>query len=498
MGEHRGARRRVALAFGALVVALVVAVDAPVVTAQPPAPPSSDVPSSVPSTTLPGPPGPGGPTSTVPGTSSSVPSTTLPGASSSTTVPVTTIPPEIVDDPRAPVFVDPGPGDGGDAPVAQPSFDPGTQRVLAERVSSAQGRLDGARLSLTLVQSRLVTVTRELGVLRARLGRLGPTRRRRVAAVTAARRELREHTLSAFMNGRPGNALALVHTGDPVKLGVAHRYLSTVVAGDDELVRRYEAARRRLDRESASLNDRIVRAEADLVALRAQLADALATLGNASKELSAYAAGAQIYVEGFVFPVAGKVDFIDSWGFPRMTGTRFAHWHQGTDIFAAYGTPLVAVEDGVLDRIGSGTLGGNKLWVVGASGTEYYYAHLSAYAPGAVDGKRVRAGEVVGYVGNTGNAVGTPFHLHFEIHPGGGPAVNPYPVLHAVYSSRGAVGEVLGSPQVPINPFSLFVPRPGSPTTVAPGTSVPGGGPSTVPAAPPTTAAPSAPRRSGG
>jgi murein DD-endopeptidase MepM/ murein hydrolase activator NlpD len=157
---------------------------------------------------------------------------------------------------------------------------------------------------------------------------------------------------------------------------------------------------------------------------------------SASQELAAYEAGAHAYVDGFVFPVAGPVEFIDSWGYPRMMGSPSAHWHQGTDIFATAGTPLVASENGVLERVGNASLGGIKLWVVGESGNEYYYAHLSAFAEGVVEGKRVRAGEVIGYVGDTGNARGTSPHLHFEIHPDGlGPA-NPYPLLKAAYGAR--------------------------------------------------------------
>ena len=77
-----------------------------------------------------------------------------------------------------------------------------------------------------------------------------------------------------------------------------------------------------------------------------------------------------------------------------------------------------------------------QLWVAGDSGNGYYYAHLSAFAPGIHDGQRVRAGELVGFVGDTGNARGTSPHLHFEIHPGGIGPVNPYPLLRAAYGNR--------------------------------------------------------------
>lgn len=132
-------------------------------------------------------------------------------------------------------------------------------------------------------------------------------------------------------------------------------------------------------------------------------------------------------VGGSVFPVVGDVSFTDDWGASRpVTGT-----HAGNDLFADTGTPLVAVADGTLFQVGVNTLGGNRLWLRDQSGTEYYYAHLSAFAPGAVNGAQVRAGEVIGFTGNSGQAITTPPHLHFEIHPNGGDAINPYPYLVA-------------------------------------------------------------------
>ena len=100
-------------------------------------------------------------------------------------------------------------------------------------------------------------------------------------------------------------------------------------------------------------------------------------------------------------------------------------------MFAPTGTPLLAVADGTLSRVGINNLGGNRLWLTDEAGNEFYYAHLSAYAPAAVSGARVRAGQVIGFVGNTGQAITTPPHLHFEVHPQGGDSVNPYPYLVA-------------------------------------------------------------------
>ena len=141
-----------------------------------------------------------------------------------------------------------------------------------------------------------------------------------------------------------------------------------------------------------------------------------------------YGLGMIVGVDGMFCPVAGPVHFTSDWGFPRSGGRT----HKGTDLFARHGTPLVAVESGVIMRVANTDtgLGGITLWLRGASGTEYYYAHnsLNAVAPG----DRVSGGQVVAYLGATGNAAGTPPHLHFQLHPGGGDPTNPFPVLSAV------------------------------------------------------------------
>ena len=115
----------------------------------------------------------------------------------------------------------------------------------------------------------------------------------------------------------------------------------------------------------------------------------------------------------YVFPVAGSASFGDSYGAARSD----VSWHHGDDIFAPLGTPVVAVADGTLNRVGWERLGGWRLWVRDRLANEFYYAHLSGYTGTALRGTRVRAGQVLGFIGDTGDAFGTPFHLHFEIHP---------------------------------------------------------------------------------
>lgn len=128
----------------------------------------------------------------------------------------------------------------------------------------------------------------------------------------------------------------------------------------------------------------------------------------------------------YACPVGPQNNFIDSWHFPRSGGRR----HQGTDVFAPYGSGAYAVTNGVIDQWGNGGLGGITLWLRADNGDRFYYAHNSVNL--APVGTRVQAGELIARVGNTGNARTTPPHVHFESHPGGGAAANPYPFLAAI------------------------------------------------------------------
>jgi murein DD-endopeptidase MepM/ murein hydrolase activator NlpD len=116
------------------------------------------------------------------------------------------------------------------------------------------------------------------------------------------------------------------------------------------------------------------------------------------------------------------VAFGDTWGAPRSGGRR----HQGVDMIGPIGTPLLAVVDGFAEPK-TNTLGGTTIWFKGNDGNRYYYAHLDHYGTlGAV-----QAGTIIGYMGQTGNARFSVPHLHFEVHPAGGAAVNPYPTVRA-------------------------------------------------------------------
>ena len=139
--------------------------------------------------------------------------------------------------------------------------------------------------------------------------------------------------------------------------------------------------------------------------------------------LDAAAAG-KVATGASVCPVRGPVAFVNDWGAPRSGGRT----HQGNDMFAAMGTPDVALIDGYAEH-NLDDLGGVGIMLHGKDGNVYYYAHLSAYEGPS---RLVKAGEVIGYVGDTGNAKGGPPHTHFGIKPGGGAYVNPYPTLRVL------------------------------------------------------------------
>src|SRR5690242_13738348 len=151
---------------------------------------------------------------------------------------------------------------------------------------------------------------------------------------------------------------------------------------------------------------------------------------GASKSLMFYAHVVRLYTQQpdtkLAMPLedVSKRAIADTWQAPRGTSRR----HEGQDIFAPRGTPILSATRGIIFKIGENTLGGQTVSVIGPGGRIYYYAHLDSYTPGIQVGDPVTTRTVLGYVGTTGNAQGTPPHLHFGVYTTTGP-INPLPLL---------------------------------------------------------------------
>ena len=162
------------------------------------------------------------------------------------------------------------------------------------------------------------------------------------------------------------------------------------------------------------------------------LTPALETIAGAiANKLVLYVNVARLYTkppdETLSMPVQDvtKRQVTNTWHAPRGTDRR----HEGQDIFAPKGTPILSATDGYIIRIGENSLGGQTVSVMGAGGRVYYYAHLDSYAPRIEEGDYVTTKTVLGYVGTTGIASGTPPHLHFGVYSSSG-AINPLPLLN--------------------------------------------------------------------
>lgn len=225
--------------------------------------------------------------------------------------------------------------------------------------------------------------------------------------------------------------------------------LKFVMVGDTDAVSEYRTARADLLADKAAIAKRLADQKEAVAKLRKEraaldaelkkLSEAAAAEEARRKEAAAKAAARSrtpaparpaaapsgrtgvIASGNWVCPVQGPHAFSNDWGQPRSGGRR----HQGNDILAPRGTPVVANVSGVVRRHNS-SLGGLSYYLAGSDGVTYYGAHLQSYSSAA---GQVSAGTVIGYVGTSGNASGGPPHLHFEMHPGGGAAVNPYPTL---------------------------------------------------------------------
>ena len=305
------------------------------------------------------------------------------------------------------------------------------------KLDAARDRLESARSELTRVtglwqatESRLARAQDAAADARAEIEGLE-------AQLEGIRRSLNDRVAAAFMSGGSFSIGALL-TSDSIQDAADRlQYTQSVVQGDADLATRVAVTAEELRRQEIRLRSAArqeSQAAADLESQREQIVAKVQQLDDVVQELEAeleaaderqLSLGGEVSITGTgaiqTCPVAGNNSFVDSFGWPRPGGRT----HQGIDLIAAPGTPVVAVAPGNA-REASSVLGGLGVVVEHGSGDWTFYAHLSSFGTMG----HVSAGTVIGYVGATGNTGVN--HLHFEYHPNGGAAVNPYSALLAV------------------------------------------------------------------
>ena len=306
------------------------------------------------------------------------------------------------------------------------------QRLIRRELKVAEAVALQSQEAVVEAAKMVDELSNRLAALQRELARLGATQELAVARLDAAQERFEERIANAVVRGNAAELDTLITSEDAFEVLTRKAYLESVTEADSDAIIEYRQAKEVVD-------DAVLDAVEDVAATRRELRDARKRLENELSlnaerrfQLAVFSAGSEIVIQGFVFPVAEPYNFIDSWGYPRMVGTQYEHGHKGTDIMAPFGTPLYAAERGIIADKEIDVLGGNKLWVKGQSGTYYYYAHMQSYAEGIENGRLVEAGDVVGFVGDSGNAKGGAPHVHFQVHPQGGEAVNPYWLLSVV------------------------------------------------------------------
>jgi len=292
---------------------------------------------------------------------------------------------------------------------------------LGAGISDLQGRITAGRAEATALRA----VAKERAV-RAYVGRdtldeggfildgsdpLDDIRREKLLARTKAREDSSAERLRVVTNDLDRQRSEL-----ETRKAEQEKVVAEVSAEQASLQAQLGEAQQALDQLEEQLRKELEAAKAREVAAAAARA-ASSRAGNGKDYSGTYVA------TGIVCPIRGIVSFIDSWGYPRHQGP-----HMGVDLMAASGTPNVAVVSGNVTFKAGGT-SGLGAYLRGDDGNLYYYFHLSAYEGSP---RHVAQGEVIGYVGKTGDAQYTATHTHFEIHPGGAGAVNPYPSVRPV------------------------------------------------------------------
>jgi murein DD-endopeptidase MepM/ murein hydrolase activator NlpD len=423
----------------ATVVLVALAVSAPAGAQDENPPIDCSTTSTSTSSTVPGTPDPCATTTTpAPTTTPPPPPPPPPGESTTTAPPATTAPPttapptDQAGDQDSPPESVPLSEETIPPPPGEPVDPRSAERLIRRELRVAQAEVLQSAAEVEAAATLVDELSDRLASLQQELARLDVAQQLKVQELEEAEVRFRERIANAVVRGNAAELDTVMTSEDGTVLELRKVFLASVSEADRESVSDLQQAKAVIDEGVLAAVDAVAQTRRELRGARSALQDALRINTERKFQLAVFSAGSEIVIRGFVFPVGEPYSFIDSWGYPRMVGTEYEHGHQGVDIMAPFDTPLYAVERGIITRVGTDILGGTKLWLKGQSGTYYYYAHLAAFAEGMVEGAVVSAGDVVGFVGDTGNARGGAPHLHFQVHPGGGQAVNPYGLLRVV------------------------------------------------------------------
>jgi murein DD-endopeptidase MepM/ murein hydrolase activator NlpD len=305
---------------------------------------------------------------------------------------------------------------------------------------ASQADLERTRRAANAAASEVFRAETRLSQVQSQLASLEAKRVETKARLTRLRSAARDDAIGRYMRGAGRPVPFELDPSDASAQVRAAALSELVAAGSSDAVDAYRAAVEDYDRTEAGLVRTRRSAAATLTSYRARVRAADGQLRRlqsleaeriardkarraAAVRTPARRGSALVIGTGdWICPVQGPRAFGNDFGDPRGGGRRR---HQGNDILSPRGTPVVAPVAGTASQHGN-RLGGNSFYLHGVDGVTYYGAHLDSYSGNY---GRVSAGTVLGWVGNSGDARGGPTHLHFEIHPGGGGAVNPYPTL---------------------------------------------------------------------
>lgn len=320
----------------------------------------------------------------------------------------------------------------------------GDLQAAKQRADAAQAELDRVAQLWQDAEAQLARAQDQEAAARARIAQLEDE-------LAGARRQLNERAAALYIAGGSQPFLALLTSSSIADATDRLQYATALAQQDADLATAVAAQAQELSWQQAQLAD-AVSAQASAAAslktqtdaIQSQVADYDARVQDLQQRLAAEQAAASTPSAGPITttgggapppvsgsgwlqtcPVNGPSSFVDSFGDPRSGGRT----HQGIDMIAAYGTPVVAVDSGTVHRTSSST-GGYGTVIFHDGGADWtFYTHFSSYA-GPGEGSHVSAGETIGLVGSTGDT--SVNHLHFEYHPGGGSAVDPYAALAAI------------------------------------------------------------------